>query len=144
MPTSILHIIGALSVAMATTAAIPKCGTNDSPPAASQNAINTTALATSGPGLPADFPLPPGLSPCKPLVASGEVICDWHGVPDGLAIYKFYLKALPKAGYTVLAAKEVPPPDYKGPLALGFKKGSAQGAVTIASGDLSIQYLPHQ
>jgi hypothetical protein len=27
---------------------------------------------------------------------------------------------------------------------LGFKKGTAQGAVTIASGDLSIQYLPHK
>jgi hypothetical protein len=85
------------------------------------------------------------LKPCKPLVASGEIICDWHGVADGAAIYKFFLKALPKAGYTLLPGtlKEVPP-NYHGYLGLGFKKGTAQGAVTIASGDLSIQYLPHK
>ena len=143
MPTSILHIIGGLSVAMATTATIPNCSTNDSPPAASQNAISTAAPATSGPGLPADFPLPPGLSPCKPLVASGEIICEWRGVDEN-ATYKFYLEALPKAGYTLLPGTlKVLPPDYHGYLALGFKKGSAQGAVTLVSGKLSIQYLPH-
>jgi hypothetical protein len=144
MPNPIFHIIGGLGVVMATTAAIPKHNTNDNPLAASQNAISTAAPAGSGPGLPADFPIPPGLKPCKPLVASGEIICDWHGVGDGRPIYNFYLKALPKAGYTLLRVKEELPADYKGPLALGFKKGSAQGAVTIAGGDLSIQYLPHE
>ena len=136
MPTSILHIIGGLGVATSMTAAIPKCGTNDTLPAASQNAISTAAPATAGPGLPADFPIPPGLSPCKPVMAGGEVICDWHGVVDGHAIYKFYLEALPKAGYTLLpGAQEVTTPHYMG--AMGFKKGGGQGAVTIAGGDLS-------
>ncbi|HWT44333.1 MAG TPA: hypothetical protein VN085_00150 [Vicinamibacterales bacterium] len=151
MPTSILHIIGALSVAMATTPAIPTCSANPRQPAAPHNTISTAALATAGPGLPADFPIPPGLTPCKPLDASGEIICDWHGVADGVAIYKWYLEALPKAAYTLLPNREslaatlkALPPDYHGFLSLGFKKGSAQGAVTIVSGKLSIQYLPHQ
>jgi hypothetical protein len=141
MPASTLQIIGVLSLAMATSAAIPMRGTNDRPPAASQSAISAAAQAVAGPALPADFPLPPGLSPCKPLVASGEIICDWHRVPDALAIYKFYLKALPKAGYTVIPGLRELPPDYHGPLGLGFRKGAARGAVTIASGDLSIQYI---
>lgn len=115
-------------------------------PISSLQLIGAIAVAstTAGPGLPADFPLAPGLSACKPLVASTEVICTWHGV-DAHAIYQFYLTALPKAGYTILpGALKDSPPDYHGPLALGFKKGSAQGAVTIAGGDLTIQYLPHQ
>ena len=143
MPISTLQIIGALTIAMATTAALPTCSKDDSATAESPSATSTAALVTTGPGLPADFPLPPGLSPCKPLVASGEIICEWHG-QDGRAIYKFYLAALPKAGYTLIRAKEEPPPDYNGVLGLGFKKGKAQGAVTIARGDLTIQYLPGQ
>ncbi len=103
----------------------------------------TTAAATASPGLPADFPLAPGLSACKPVVSGGEIICDWHGV-DGHAVYTFYHAALPKAGYTLLGALEgdVAKPSYRG--VLGFKKGRAQGAVSIAGSNLSIQYLPHE
>ncbi|MEP6573794.1 MAG: hypothetical protein ABJD11_13910 [Gemmatimonadota bacterium] len=105
-------------------------------------ALAITALSAS-PGLPADFPLAPGLSACKPRVVGGEVICDWHGV-DGHAVYTFYHEALPKAGYTLLGALEgdVSKPSYRG--VMGFKKGSAQGAVSIAGSDLTIQYLPHE
>ena len=149
---SIIQAIGAAAFALVTTAAVPMCNDASGQAASTNSAQSPTAAApststvaaTSGPGLPADFPLPPGLSPCKPLDASGEIICEWHNV-DGNAIYKFYLGALPKAGYTLLpgSLKELPP-NYHGFLSLGFKKGSAEGAVTIVSGKLSIQYLPHQ
>ena len=88
------------------------------------------------------IPLAPGLSVCKPIVSGGEIICEWHGV-DGHAIYTFYHDALPRAGYTLLpGAQEVTTPHYIG--AMGFTKGSAKGAVSIAGGDLTIQYLPHE
>ena len=56
---------------------------------------------TSGPGLPGDFPLAPGLQPCVPQVVGPEVICDWHHI-DGHAVYTFYSTALAKAGYTIV------------------------------------------
>jgi hypothetical protein len=146
MRISILQAAGALGVVMATTAALPTCNKDGGEQPASQSAPAAAAAtpASAAPGLPADFPIAPGLSPCNPRDAGGEIICEWHNV-DGHAIYKFYLEALPKAGYTVLPGmKQVPPPDYKGPLGLGFRKGSAQGGLTIASGTLTIQYLPHQ
>ncbi len=152
MTISIIQFTGAVGLILVTTAALPKSSKDNSAAAPTYSAPNAASVApststvavSSGPGLPADFPLPPGLSPCKPLDASGEIICEWHNV-DGHAIYKFYLEALPKAGYTILpGAPKMPPPDYHGPLGLGFKKGTAQGAVTIAGGDLTIQYLPHQ
>ena len=114
---SIIQAIGAAALALVTTAAVPMCN-NGSGQAASTNSVasptaaapsTSTVAATSGPGLPADFPLPPGLSPCKPLDASGEIICEWHNV-DGSAIYKFYLGALPKAGYTLLPGAPKAPP----------------------------------
>jgi hypothetical protein len=82
------------------------------------------------------------LSPCEPLDAGKEIICVWHGV-NGHAIYTFYHDALPKAGYTILpGAQEVTTAQYMG--AIGFTKGGAKGAVSIAGGDLTIQYLPHE
>jgi hypothetical protein len=97
--------------------------------------------ATGVTGLPSDFPLPPGLSPCKPVIISKEVICEWHNV-DQHAMYAFYLAALPKAGYTLLpGAQEAKTPSFY-LAAMGFTKGSAQGAVTINGGkDLIVQVL---
>jgi hypothetical protein len=150
MTISIIHAIGAVSLALATVAARPTCSRDNSASASSNSAANATSTSTSapslaataGPGLPADFPRAPGLSACKPIVEGGQIICQWHGV-DGHTIYTFYHEALPKAGYTLLpGAQEVTTPHYIG--AIGFRKGSAQGAVTIAGGDLTIQYLPHE
>jgi hypothetical protein len=95
-----------------------------------------------GTGLPADFPVPPGLSPCKPLMVSGQVICEWHNV-DQHAMYAFYLAALPKAGYILLpGAQEANEGTYY-LAAIGFTKGKTQGALTINSAkDLTIQVLP--
>lgn len=149
MMISIFRLIGALGAVMVTTAAVPMCN-SDSASASTQSAANTTSATTSaptlattaGPGLPADFPLAPGLSACKPIVVGGETVCEWHRV-DGHAIYTFYHDALPKAGYTLLpGAMEVTTPHYQS--AIGFKKGSAKGAVAIVGGDLTIQYLPHE
>jgi hypothetical protein len=95
--------------------------------------------ATAGPGLPADFPLAPGLSACKPIVTGPEIICDWHHV-DGPKVYKFYHDSLPKVGYTLLpGASEATKPNYLG--AMGFRKGKSQGAVTITGTDLTIQII---
>lgn len=150
MTISIFRAIGAVSLAIATTAASPSCSKNDNASASTLNATNlaspstsaSTVAATAGPGLPADFPLAPGLSACKPIDASGEIICEWHNV-DGHTMFVFYRDALPKAGYTLLpGAQEAPGPHYIA--AIGFKKGSAKGAVSIAGGDLTIQYLPHE
>ena len=44
--------------------------------------------ASAASGLPSDFPLHPGLSPCKPVVMSKEVMCEWHNV-DRHAMYVF-------------------------------------------------------
>lgn len=102
MMISIFRLIGALGAVMVTTAAVPMCN-SDSASASTQSAANTTSATTSaptlattaGPGLPADFPLAPGLSACKPIVVGGETVCEWHGV-DGHAIYTFYHDALPE------------------------------------------------
>ena len=150
MTISIIHVAAAVSLALATTAARPTCS-RDSSASASQIAANApatpapapTVAATAGPGLPADFPIAPGLSPCRPVDAGGEIVCEWHGVQNGHAIYTFYHDALPRAGYTLLRdVPEVTTPHYMG--AIGFTKGTAKGAVTIAGGDLTIQYLPHE
>jgi hypothetical protein len=95
-----------------------------------------------GTGLPADFPVPPGLTPCKPLVVGGEVICTWHNV-DQHAMYAFFLAALPKAGYILLpGAQEANEATYY-LAAIGFTKGKTQGALTINSAkDLTVQVLP--
>ncbi len=147
MLISTFRLIGAVGAVIVTTAAVPMCGKDSSASASTQSVANATvatnAAATAGPGLPADFPLAPGLSACKPQVVGGEVICDWHGV-DGHAVYTFYYEALPRAGYTLLPGAlegDVSKPSYRG--VMGFKKGSAQGAVSIAGGDVTIQYLPH-
>ncbi|HKV50295.1 MAG TPA: hypothetical protein VJO52_03765 [Gemmatimonadaceae bacterium] len=101
-------------------------------------ALVVTAM-TAGPGLPADFPLAPGLSACHPTVMGPEVICEWKGV-DGHAVYTFYHEALPKAGYTLLAgAGEQSSPREMG--ALGFKKGSVSGALTVRGTTVTIQVI---
>jgi hypothetical protein len=146
MKISIIQAIGAVSLVMVTTAAVPMCskdsGASGSTQSAARATVATISATTSGSGLPADFPMAPGLSACKAIVSGGETICEWHGV-DGHAIYTFYHEALPKAGYTLLdGAQEVTTPNYMG--AMGFKKGSAKGAVSITGGDLTIQYLPHE
>ncbi len=101
-------------------------------------AVAITALS-AGPGLPAGFPLAPGLKPCKPLSASKEVLCEWHNV-DTHAAYLFYTTALPKAGYTILkGAAEVRSPREFG--AIGFTKGTLKGAVSMSGMDLTIQVI---
>lgn len=100
--------------------------------------------ATGGAGLPADFPIPPGLSPCKPLVMSKEVICEWHNV-DQHAMYAFFIAALPRAGYTVLPGAQEAKTATFYLAAIGFKKSGLQGAVTITGGkDMTIQVLSGQ
>ena len=148
MMISIFRLIGALGAVIVTTAAVPMCSKDSSASASTQSAANATlarnTAATAGPGLPADFPLAPGLSACKPQVVGGEVLCDWHGV-DGHAVYTFYHEALPKAGYTLLPGAlegDVSKPSYRG--IMGFTKGAAKGAVSIMGGDVTIQYLPHE
>jgi hypothetical protein len=148
MKISIIQAIGAVSLVMVTTAAVPMCSKDSSGSASTQSAANATVATISAPssgsGLPADFPMAPGLSACKAIVSGGEIICEWHGV-DGHAMYTFYHEALPKAGYTLLPGAlegDIAKPSYRG--AMGFKKGSAQGAVSIVGGDLTIQYLPHE
>lgn len=137
-----LPIIGALSLVMVTTAATPIANTDAAVPAASHSGPRTAVRSTAGPGLPADFPLAPGLSACRPIMQGPETICEWHGV-DGHAIYTFYHEALPKAGYTLLpGAGEVTTPHYLG--AIGFKKGASQGAVSVTGTDLTIQIITGQ
>ncbi len=99
----------------------------------------SATTATGGPGLPSDFPLAPGLSACHPTVQGPEVICEWSGV-DGHAVYTFYHDALPKAGYTLLpGAGEQTTPSEMG--ALGFKKGSVSGALTVRRTTVTIQVI---
>jgi hypothetical protein len=98
-----------------------------------------------GAGLPADFPLPPGLSPCNPIVMDGknkegrQIDCEWHNV-DQHAVYTFYLAALPKAGYTLLpGAQEVDQPSFH-MAAIYFEKGKYKGAMIInGAKDLTVQ-----
>jgi hypothetical protein len=139
VPNSTFQIF-AFSIVMVTTAAVPACSEADGAPPESHNTISSGAAATAGPGLPADFPLAPGLSACKPIVMGRQIICRWHGV-DSHAVYTFYHEALPKAGYALLpGASEVLSPHYLG--TMGFKKGQSQGAVvTIDNGELSIQII---
>jgi hypothetical protein len=138
VPNSTFQIFFAISVMMVTTTAVPTCSTPDRATPESR-AATSPATSTVGPGLPADFPLAPGLSACKPIVTGPEIICDWHGV-DGHAVYTFYHEALPTAGYALIpGSSEVLTPHYLG--VMGFKKGDSQGAVSITNGDLSIQII---
>jgi hypothetical protein len=101
--------------------------------------IAIAVVATAGPGLPADFPVAPKLSACKPTVIAQEVICDWHNV-DGHAVFTFYMQALPKAGYTILpGAAEIPSQNEQA--VIGFKKGDVKGAISITGADVTIQVL---
>lgn len=97
------------------------------------------ASVKMGPGLPADFPLAPGLKACNPISADKEVLCVWHKV-DTHAAYLSYATALPKAGYPILkGAGEVRSPREMG--GMGFSKGTLQGAVSVAGSDLTIQVI---
>ena len=140
MTTSILRTIAILGAVLVTTAAM--CNKDSGTSAPVSDASAAAPAASAGPGLPADFPLAPGLSACKPIVTGPEVICEWHGV-DQHAMYTLYHDALPKAGYTLLpGASEATTPFYLG--AIGFKKGRVQGAVTVHGGDLTIQVISGQ
>jgi hypothetical protein len=135
---STIRIVGALAAFLVTTAAM--CNKDAGASAAPQGASAApAAAATTGPGLPSDIPLAPGLSPCRPIVTGPETICEWHNV-DGHAIYTFYHEALPKAGYTLReGAGEVLTPHYLGVIV--FTKGNLKGAVTIPNTDLTIQVI---
>lgn len=147
IPTGwIIHALGAVTLLVATTAAAPTCGKDGDASASTQNVASASAApaaaSSAASGLPADFPLAPGLSPCRPIVTGPETICDWHHV-DGHAIYTFYHEALPKAGYTLReGAGEVSTPHYLG--IIGFEKGKLKGAVTIPNTDLTIQVVTVQ
>lgn len=139
MKISIIQAIGPVCLALVTTAGVSAHGRDTAASTSTPSATHATSASTAPPGLPADFPLAPGLSACKPIVVASEIICDWHGV-DGHAMYVFYHDALPKAGYTLLpGASEASQPHYLG--VMGFKKGALQGAVSITGGDLTIQIL---
>lgn len=136
MALSIIQIIGALGVVIVTTAAVSTCGNDSGASPASQRA---SAAATGGPGLPADFPLAPGLSACHPIVITHEVICEWHGV-DTPAVYDFYHDALPRAGYTLSGDKMDRSAPHQ-PGQLPFKKGNVSGAVLVIDSDLKIEAI---
>lgn len=145
MTIAVSRIIGALGVVTVTTAAVPNYCSDNGASSASRSASATApapvsaGAATAGPGLPADFPLAPGLSACVPLVVNHEVICDWHGV-DTPAIYDFYHDALPKAGYALVGGTM----DRSAPHApgqLSFKKGNVTGAVLVVDSDLKIEVI---
>jgi len=143
MTISIGRIIGALGMVAVTTAAVPNYCSDNGASSASRSASApdpvSAAAATAGPGLPADFPLAPGLSACRPLVINHEVICDWHGV-DTRAVYDFYHDALPKAGYTLVGGKmDSSAPHEAGQLS--FKKGAVTGAVLVIDSDLKIEVI---
>ena len=140
MTNSLIRIIGVLAAVAVTTAAM--CNKDAGATLAGITAATVSAPTALAPGLPADFPMAPGLSACKPIVQGPEVICEWHNV-NGHTIYTFYHDALPKAGYTLLpGAQEVLTPHYLG--AIGFKKGNVQGAVSIPGTDLTIQVITGQ
>ena len=146
MTISVARIIGALGVVTVTAGAAPtQCGDNSSSSASARASVSTPVLeaaATAGPGLPADFPLAPGLSACHPIVIKHEVICDWHGV-DTRAVYAFYHDALPKAGYTLDGGAndrmDLSAPNKPGQLS--FKKGKVTGAVLVIDSDLKIEVI---
>jgi hypothetical protein len=143
MTNSLLRIAGAVGAVIVMTAAMCNKDGGDAakPPA---DVSVASAVTSSGSGLPADFPLDPALSPCKPVIAGPEVICDWHGV-DGHQVYAFYIEALPKAGYGLIPGSiegNVGKPSYRG--AIRFKKGSVLGAVNISGGYVSIQLFTGQ
>ncbi len=146
MMTIMFRLIGALGAVMVTTAAVPTCSKDSSASASTQSAANATvapnSATTAGPGLPAEFPLAPGLSACKAVVTGPEIICDWHGV-DGHAIYTFYHDALPKAGYSLLpGAQEATTPSYLA--AIGFTKGDLKGSLVVSGTNLTIQIIRGQ
>jgi hypothetical protein len=91
-----------------------------------------------GPGVPADFPTAPGLSKCNPTVSGPLVMCKWKGV-DGHAVYTYYQKALPKAGYTLRDGKETTTPSYDA--ALSFIKGDVKGALSITGSDAEVDFF---
>ncbi|HEY2898378.1 MAG TPA: hypothetical protein VGJ12_14655, partial [Gemmatimonadaceae bacterium] len=104
--------------------------------------LSNSVAATGGPGLPADFPLAPGVGACHPIVIKHEVICDWHGV-DTRAVYAFYHDALPKAGYTLDGGArdtmDLSAPHEPGQLS--FKKGKVTGAILVIDSDLKIEVI---
>jgi hypothetical protein len=146
MTISVARIIGTLGMAtIAAGAASTHCGDNSTSSASAGASAPTPlseATATAGLGLPADFPLAPGLSACVPIVINHEVICDWHGV-DTRAVYDFYHDALPKAGYTLVGgARDMM--DFSAPHKpgqLSFKKGKVTGAVLVIDNDLKIEVI---
>ena len=144
MTISVARIIGALGVVTVTAGAAPtQCGDNSSSSASARASVSTPVLeaaATAGPGLPADFPLAPGLSACHPIVIKHEVICDWHGV-DTRAVYDFYHDALPKAGYTLETGGRMERSAPHMPGQLPFKKGKVTGAVLVIDSDLKIEVI---
>lgn len=142
MTISASRIIGALGVITVTTAAVPTCSDNGASSAAqsaSAPAPVSAAAATAGSGLPADFPMAPGLSACRPIVVNHEIICDWHGV-DTPAIYDFYHDALPKAGYALVGGKMDRSAPHE-PGQISFKKGNVTGAVLVIDSDLKIEVI---
>lgn len=142
MTISASRIIGALGVITVTTAAVPTCsdtGASSAAQNASAPAPVSAAVATAGSGLPADFPLAPGLSACRPIVVNHESICDWHGV-DTPAVYDFYHDALPKAGYALVGGTMDRSAPHK-PGQISFKKGNVTGAVLVVDSDLKIEVI---
>jgi hypothetical protein len=147
MTISIIHAIGAASLIVVTSAAAPMCNGDSSGSASAPSAAGSTtasSAASSGSGLPADIPVDPALSACRPVIAGPVVSCEWHDV-DGHQAYTFYHEALPKAGYVVDPGSlegNIGTPSYRGEIL--FKKGSVKGAVTISGGYVSLHVITGQ
>lgn len=146
MTLSVARVIGALCVVTVTTAAVPNSCNDKGGSSAARSATDpapiSAAAAPARPGLPADFPLAPGLSACHPIVIKHEVICDWQGV-DTRAVYDFYHDALPKAGYALDGGArdrmDLSAPNHPGQLS--FKKGNVTGAVLVIDSDVKIEVI---
>jgi hypothetical protein len=141
---SIIQAIGAVGLALVVTAAGPARSRGGSASASAQSVVVRTFAAsragTIGPGFPADFPLAPGLSPCKAVVDHSYTICIWHGV-DGHAVYTFYRQSLLKAGYTIVpGGGEDSKVMYLG--VFYFTKGTFKGVLRVIGTDLTIMTPP--
>lgn len=79
------------------------------PPAASRPAPTATVGATEGgspsptavPTLPAGFPIPEGAVPAPGSAAQGAPATRWTTERSGPEVYRFFVAALPDAGFVV-------------------------------------------
>jgi hypothetical protein len=95
--------------------------------------------APPGPGLPAGFPLMPGMRADEPLPEDEGLIGRWTTPANGAEVFDFLKTALPRAGYridllgpgdTVAVIRFTPPGGQRLQIDLG-QAGSGAGASTF-------------